>query len=177
VLDIIPAYASIALVFAPGSDPTATRAAVGAWLARTLEAWASGTPAGAGQVSPGPVDLVVHYDGPDLDELAAHAGMSAQEVVRRHVAPTYTVAMLGFAPGFPYLLGMDPALAMPRRDSPRSEVPAGSVGIADAQTGIYPHASPGGWRLIGRTAARLFTPEGSAPTLLRPGDRVRLRAA
>lgn len=179
VLDIVPAYASIAVAFAPGRDPQAARARVGAWIERALAAWSSsGMPSSTGEdegsVS---VDIAVHYDGPDLEELAAHAGMDVQEVVQRHCAPTYTVAMLGFAPGFPYLLGMDPALAMPRRDSPRSAVPAGSVGIADAQTGIYPQASPGGWRLVGRTDARLFTPDADPPTLLRPGDRVRFRPA
>ena len=177
VLDIVPAYASVAVVFAPGRDPQAARARVGAWIARAVDAWSGAPPSAGGNVAGDPIEITVHYDGPDLEEIAAHAGMDVQELLRRHVAATYTVAMLGFAPGFPYLLGMDPALAMPRRPTPRAEVPAGSVGIADAQTGIYPQASPGGWRLLGRTDARLFTPDADPPTLLRPGDRVRFRAA
>lgn len=177
VLDIVPAYASVAVVFAPGRDPQAARARVGAWIARAVDAWLGAPRSAGGNAAGDPIEIPVHYDGPDLEEIAEHAGMDVQELVRRHVGATYTVAMLGFAPGFPYLLGMDPALAMPRRPTPRAEVPAGSVGIADAQTGIYPQASPGGWRLLGRTDARLFTPDADPPTLLRPGDRVRFRAA
>jgi KipI family sensor histidine kinase inhibitor len=84
--------------------------------------------------------------------------------------------MLGFAPGFPYLLGLDPALAMPRRPSPRTRVPAGSIAIGGQQTGIYPQDLPGGWQLIGRTPMRLFDLTAAAPSLLRPGDHVRFRA-
>ena len=84
--------------------------------------------------------------------------------------------MLGFSPGFPYLLGLDPRLAMPRLDTPRTRVPAGSVGIGGAQTGIYPHAGPGGWRIIGRTTLALFDPLHDPPTLLASGDRVRFVA-
>lgn len=177
VLDIVPAYASVAVVFAPGRDPQAARASVGAWIARAIDEWSAPPLSARGGAAGDAIEIPVHYDGPDLEEIAAHVGMDVQELVRRHVAATYTVAMLGFAPGFPYLLGMDPALAMPRRPTPRAEVPGGSVGIADAQTGIYPQASPGGWRLLGRTDARLFTPDAERPTLLRPGDRVRFRAA
>lgn len=114
--------------------------------------------------------------GPDLDDVAAHARLTREEVVARHVAASYRVAMLGFAPGFPYLLGLDPALAMPRRTDPRLSVPAGSVAIGGSQTGIYPQALPGGWHLIGRTPWRLFDLRAAEPSLLRPGDRVRFRA-
>jgi len=102
-----------------------------------------------------------------------HAGITEDEVVRRHASGDYTVAMLGFLPGFPYLLGLDPSIALPRRATPRTSVPAGSVGIGSAQTGIYPCASPGGWHLIGHTPARLFDARLAQPALLAPGDRVR----
>lgn len=114
--------------------------------------------------------------GADLAEVAEHLGLSTDEVIARHVAADYRVAMLGFAPGFPYLLGLDPALAMPRRSDPRQRIPAGSVAIGGAQTGIYPAPLPGGWHLIGRTPLRLFDVAATSPSLLAAGDRVRFRA-
>nr|WP_199048423.1 5-oxoprolinase subunit PxpB [Dyella sp. ASV24] len=114
--------------------------------------------------------------GADLQDVATHARMSPEEVIARHSAPLYHVAMLGFAPGFPYLLGLDPALSMPRRNQPRTRVPAGSVAIGGLQTGIYPQALPGGWHLLGRTPMRLFDLEASAPSLCQPGDRIRFQA-
>jgi len=122
------------------------------------------------------VVLPVRYggvDGPDLGLVARHAGMTEAEVIRRHCAGIYRVTMIGFTPGFPYLSGLDPALATPRLDTPRPRVPAGSVGIGGEQTGVYPMESPGGWRLIGRTAARLFDPHRIPVSLLSPGDGVR----
>jgi KipI family sensor histidine kinase inhibitor len=123
------------------------------------------------------VEIPVRYDGEDLPEVARRTGLDAAEVVRRHTAPEYTVAFLGFSPGFPYLVGLDPALAVPRRDTPRTSIPAGSVGLAGDQTGIYPTASPGGWQLIGRTEATLFDPGRDPPALLAPGDRLRFTVA
>jgi KipI family sensor histidine kinase inhibitor len=123
------------------------------------------------------VEVPVRYDGEDLDEVARLTGLDADEVVRRHTAPEYTVAFLGFSPGFPYLVGLDPALRVPRRDTPRTSIPAGSVGLAGDQTGIYPSASPGGWRLIGRTEVTLFDPARDPPALLAPGGRVRFTVA
>lgn len=125
------------------------------------------------------VDIPVLYGGtagPDLDDVAAHTGLSVAQVIARHSAASYRVAMLGFAPGFPYLLGLDPALAVPRRGDPRISVPAGSVAIGGIQTGIYPQALPGGWQLIGRTPRVLFDLDAPSPSLLRPGDRVRFHA-
>lgn len=125
------------------------------------------------------VEIPVCYGGeagPDLAGVAARTGLSEAEVITRHSAAAYRVAMLGFAPGFPYLLGLDPALAVPRRVDPRMRVPAGSVAIGGNQTGIYPQALPGGWQLIGRTPRVLFDLDASSPSLLRPGDRVRFRA-
>jgi KipI family sensor histidine kinase inhibitor len=113
--------------------------------------------------------------GPDLDAVAAHAGLDACDVIARHVQAGYRVAMLGFMPGFPYLLGLDAALHAPRRASPRTRVPAGSVAIGGAQTGIYPRELPGGWQLIGRTPLTLFDPLREQPALLRPGQHVRFR--
>jgi KipI family sensor histidine kinase inhibitor len=120
-----------------------------------------------------PVEILVGYDGEDLPEVASLTGLDVEEVVRRHTAPEYTVAFLGFSPGFPYLVGLDPALEVPRRDTPRTSIPAGSVGLAGGQTGIYPTASPGGWRLIGRTDLVLFDPAREPATLIHAGDRVR----
>lgn len=110
---------------------------------------------------------------PDLPVVCAHAGLVADEAIRRFSAATYHVAFLGFAPGFPYLLGLPPELATPRLDRPRIHVQAGSVGIAGEQTGIYPAETPGGWRIVGRTPLRLFAPARQPMSLLLPGDEVR----
>ncbi|WEB43884.1 5-oxoprolinase subunit PxpB [Streptomyces yunnanensis] len=119
------------------------------------------------------VELPVHYDGPDLAEVAALWGMSADEVVRLHSGTTFRVAFCGFAPGFGYLTGLPAHLHVPRRENPRTRVPVGSVGLAGAYTGIYPRSSPGGWRLIGRTDAVLWDPRREPAALLAPGTPVR----
>lgn len=122
------------------------------------------------------VEIPVVYggqDGPDLEVVARHTGLSAKEVVKRHSGGQYVVYFIGFMPGFAYMGGLDPQLATPRHAEPRVSIPAGSVGIGGEQTGIYPLASPGGWQLLGRTALPLFDPTQAPPTLLRPGDRVR----
>ncbi len=122
------------------------------------------------------VEIAVVYGGsagPDLENVARHTGLSTKEVIERHSNAEYVVYFLGFLPGFAYMGGLDASLATPRHATPRVSIPAGSVGIGGEQTGIYPMASPGGWQLIGRTALRLFDPTQQAPTLLRPGDRVR----
>jgi KipI family sensor histidine kinase inhibitor len=111
--------------------------------------------------------------GPDLNEVAAIHGLTPDGVVALHTAPVYDVVMVGFTPGFPYLSGLDKRLETPRKSSPRKLVPAGSVGIADRQTGIYSIDSPGGWQIIGRTPIRLFDPNRPDPFLVRPGDRLR----
>lgn len=125
------------------------------------------------------VKIPVRYggaDGPDLEDVAAYHGLTAAEVVTRHTAPTYLVYLLGFAPGFPYLGGLPEGLATPRLDTPRPSVPAGSVGIGGAQTGVYPFETPGGWRIIGRTSAVLYDILREPPALLQPGDEVRFVA-
>ena len=111
--------------------------------------------------------------GPDLAEVAAFAGCSQDEVVALHGSRTYRVYLVGFVPGFPYMGTVDPRIAMPRRATPRVKVPAGSVGIAGEQTGIYPTETPGGWRLIGRTPIRLFDAGREPPCLFEAGARVR----
>lgn len=111
--------------------------------------------------------------GPDLQYVAEHNGLSVQQVVQIHSSADYYVYMLGFLPGFPYLGGLDPRIATPRLSTPRSRVAVGSVGIGGGQTGVYPVESPGGWRIIGRTAIKLFDASQDPPALLKPGDRVR----
>lgn len=119
------------------------------------------------------VDLPVVYDGVDLDEVAAEVDLSADAVVRLHAQGEYVVRFCGFSPGFAYLDGLDPRLHVSRRTSPRTSVPAGSVGMAGEFTGVYPRSSPGGWRLLGRTDATLWDVASDPPALLTPGTRVR----
>ena len=114
--------------------------------------------------------------GPDLGFVSQNAGMSESEVIALHSGTDYLVYTMGFSPGFPYLGGLNPKLNTPRLPSPRTLIPAGSVGIAETQTGLYPVASPGGWRLIGRSPLRLFDPYASPPTVINAGDRVRFVA-
>lgn len=114
--------------------------------------------------------------GPDLDWLADRAGMDAATLVEMHTAAEHTVRLVGFSPGFAYLAGLPGPLHAPRLDQPRPRVPPGSVGIAGGRTGLYPHATPGGWRLIGATPLALFDAARSPPALLRAGDRVRFEA-
>jgi KipI family sensor histidine kinase inhibitor len=111
--------------------------------------------------------------GPDLPDVAAHTGFSADEVIARHSSVEYTVYFIGFSPGFPYMGGLPEALATPRLKTPRTSVPAGSVGIGGSQTGLYPMQWSGGWRLIGRTPMRMFDPEADPPSRLQPGDVVK----
>lgn len=131
------------------------------------------------ELPPRVVEIPVRYGGefgPDLAFVAAHCGLSEKEVVARHSAGEYPVYFIGFTPGFPYLGGMDASIAAPRLATPRPRVPAGSVGIAGAQTGVYPLESPGGWRIIGQTPMRLFDPARNPPALLEPGDVVKFVA-
>lgn len=173
--DLVPAYASLALILRADVASTATLIEAQQYVAAQMPKSGIAVPPAATRE----VRIPVNYggvDGPDLDATAAACGMDAATYVQRHGAGEYRVAMLGFSPGFAYLLGLDPALAAPRLATPRTQVPAGSVGIAGEQTGIYPRASPGGWRLIGRTALTLFDPLRDPPSALQPGDRVRFVA-
>lgn len=145
------------------------------YLLKLLEATTSATPLPAARR----LEIAVLYDaefGPDLAHVAAHHGLTTDEVIRRHTAPDYHVHFLGFCPGFAYLGGLDSGLATPRLASPRIRIPAGSVGIGGEQTGVYPVASPGGWRLIGRTPVRIFDPTIEPAVLLAIGDIIRFRS-
>ncbi|QKE85916.1 allophanate hydrolase subunit 1 [Arthrobacter sp. NEB 688] len=168
VADVVPAARTLLLV---GDDVVPAR------LAEAVRALAPrvGTD---GPVPPeGPVvEVPVRYDGPDLDEVARLVGMDPAAVVAAHTGTPWRVAFGGFAPGFAYLVGGDPRLRVPRRDTPRASVPAGSVGLAGEFSGIYPRASPGGWRLVGRTDVGLWRPDHDPPALLRPGGVVRFVA-
>ncbi|SEN22711.1 5-oxoprolinase subunit PxpB [Lihuaxuella thermophila] len=129
-------------------------------------------------VQPRTVEIPVCYGGefgPDLEFVAKHNGLTPEEVIDIHSNGEYLVYMIGFAPGFPYLGGMPERIAAPRRESPRLSIPAGTVGIAGTQTGVYPIATPGGWQLIGRTPLPLFRPDQNPPSLLQAGDLVRFR--
>jgi KipI family sensor histidine kinase inhibitor len=121
--------------------------------------------------------IPVVYDGPDLDEVASRLGLSTARVIELHGRPTYRVFLVGFVPGWAYLGPLPDELVLPRRATPRTQVPAGSVAIAGQETGIYPLVSPGGWHLIGRTSVRLFLPDSDPPSLFRVGDRVKFFAA
>ncbi|MFD5220097.1 allophanate hydrolase subunit 1 [Streptomyces tendae] len=133
----------------------------------------------AAEVPPAPpraghvVEIPVRYDGPDLAEVAAHWGVSTDEVARVHAGTEFRVAFCGFAPGFGYLTGLPARYDMPRRDTPRTAVPAGSVALAGPYTGVYPRSSPGGWQLIGSTDAVLWDHRRMPAALLSPGTRVR----
>ena len=173
VLDIVPAYTTLALHYDPaevgaGTSPyEAVCEIIAAWLkTQSVE------PSAAGRL----VEIPVCYGGAfgeDLEPLARSRGLSIDEAIAIHCASIYHVHMLGFVPGFAYLGGLDSRLATPRRDTPRARVPAGSVGIAGEQTGIYPLDTPGGWQIIGRTPLPLFKPAASPPSLLNAGDTVR----
>jgi KipI family sensor histidine kinase inhibitor len=120
--------------------------------------------------------IPVVYDGPDLVEAAARLELSVESLVELHTTPIYRVFMVGFVPGWAYLGPLSPQIRLPRLQRPRTVVPAGSVAIAGAQTGIYPLESPGGWHLIGRTSVRPFLPDSDPPLLFHPGDRVKFFA-
>ena len=125
------------------------------------------------------VEIPVCYGGvhgPDLEFVAKHNGLNADEVIQIHTGESYTIHMIGFAPGFPYLGGMSERIAAPRKETPRVRIPERSVGIAGNQTGVYPISTPGGWQLIGRTPIRLFLPEKDIPCLLRAGDKITFRS-
>jgi inhibitor of KinA len=124
------------------------------------------------------IEIPVCYDGefaPDLGDVALHAGLPADEIIRRHSSADYRVSCVGFTPGFPFLSGLPAELATPRRSTPRKEIPEGAVAIGGAQTGVYPRKSPGGWNVIGRTPLRLFDVRREPPALFHAGDHARFR--
>jgi inhibitor of KinA len=167
VLNLHPAYASVLIDFDPRRR---THAQIEALVRECLQQPRQPAP------SPRTVEILVRFggeDGPDLEDVARHTGFTPARVVELFTAPEYLVYFVGFATCFPYLGGLPPELATPRLSTPRRQAPAGSVAICGSQAGVYPLASPGGWRLIGRTSLRLFDPQAAPPPLLRMTDRVR----
>ena len=172
VTDLVPAYTTIGVFY----DPTKAgsldefRETIERALERVIDTTRSRATA--------TVEVPVCYDDEfafDLEEVARRAALSPDEIIRRHAGANYLVSCVGSTPGFPYLSGLSPELATPRRASPRKEIPAGAVAIGGRQAGIYPRKSPGGWNIIGRTPLRLFDVERNPPALFQAGDRVRFR--
>ena len=163
--EAIPAYASVVL----GFDPARASWKDAAAAARTL---ADAPPPPARAIAGRLIEIPTVYDGPDLAETAARSGLSPAELVALHAGREYQVFFLGFMPGLAYTGMLDPRIEAPRLASPRPRVPAGSVGIANGQTVVYPVDSPGGWRLIGRTELDVFDPGRDPAALIRAGDRV-----
>jgi KipI family sensor histidine kinase inhibitor len=162
VIDMVPAARTVLLVH---DDSTSMSQLASHVRGQSLE------PVGQQDVTP--VEIRVAYDGADLAEVAERTGLPEDEVARRHAAGDYVVAFIGFAPGFAYLVGGDPALSVPRRETPRTKVPAGAVALAGEFTGIYPREAPGGWQLIGSTEAIMWDLTRDPPALLPPGTSVR----
>lgn len=167
VEDVVPAYLALTVFY------NSLHASYAEMAAKLLGACERATQR-AGEVSPPRAHLIrVHYDGLDLDAVAAATSLSVSDVILRHSARAYRVDLLGFVPGFAYLSELDPALHLPRRSEPRPRVAAGTVAIAAAQTAVYPLDTPGGWHLIGRTETVMFDPARDPAALLRAGDTVR----
>jgi KipI family sensor histidine kinase inhibitor len=169
VVESVPAYASLLVVYDPlQATPEA--------LKRHLLDLCRSSDEAVQAVPHKTLEIPVAYggeDGPDLDQVAAYHGLSPEAVVRLHSGTVYRVYMIGFTPGFPYMGELPEALETPRRETPRTHIPKGSVAIAQRQTGIYPVESPGGWQIIGRTPVELFDPRLEQPSLLTMGDKVR----
>ena len=168
ILNLHPAYASVLVDFDPRLRSHEQMEAI------VREALLAADP--HEHDAPRTIEIPVRYggdDGPDLEDVARHTGLSIADVIDRFCAAEYLVYFVGFSTCFPYLGGLPPELATPRLSAPRKHVPEGSVAIGGAQAGVYPLASPGGWRLIGRTSTRLFDPQASPPPLLRMGDHIR----
>ncbi len=167
VVECIPAYASVLILY----DPLRVgMSAVKDWAENACQNLESDA-----ERHPKRIEIVVRYggaEGPDLPFVAEYHGVSLADVIEKHTGRVYRVGMMGFMPGFAYLLGLDPSIATPRLATPRTHVPAGSVGIAGSQTGIYPLDAPGGWQLIGRTDQVLFDPVNEPYFALSPGDEV-----
>ena len=165
IVDVVPAFTTVSIHYRPECLEYQTL------RERMNDLLAKGIPHHHGHERQ--VEIPVCYlgaCGPDLDEIAAACGCTSAQVIERHIASPHRVAMLGFAPGFPYITGLDPSLSVPRRATPRTRIPTGTVAIAGSQTGIYPFETPGGWNLIGRTPLKMFDLGRASPCLLRPGD-------
>lgn len=168
VVDVSSAYGCVAVYFDAGAgDPSAIEAAVRNALAETP---AAGVPDIANRPL---VEIPATYDGPDIEEVATRTGLTRLEVIELHSGREYRTHAIGFVPGFAFLGDLDGRLRLPRRDTPRMRVPAGSIGVAGIRTGVYPFVTPGGWHLIAHTGLRMFDPGRMPPALLRVGTRVR----
>lgn len=171
VRDVVPTFRTVAVYF----DPLVVESeAIADRLARAAAADTVGPSA-----PPDPIRIPVRYGGefgPDLADVARFAELSEEEVVARHTAVIYRVFMLGFVPGFAYMGTVDPSISAPRRSTPRTHVPPGSVGIAGGQTGVYPADTPGGWQIIGRTMSRVFDLAWPSLSIFRAGDAVQFIA-
>jgi KipI family sensor histidine kinase inhibitor len=171
IIDLVPAYSSLLVCYDPAQIQCSP---ISDYLRAILQ-----SPQARVFTKPRLVEIPTTYggdSGPDLAFVAEWSGLSESQVVELHTSVIYRVYFVGFAPGFAYLGSVPERIAAPRLETPRTRVPAGSIGIAGRQTGIYPMETPGGWRLIGRTALQLFYHRTDPPTLLRPGDRVRFVA-
>jgi KipI family sensor histidine kinase inhibitor len=167
--ELLPAARTLMLRFDP--DRLSTKALAEALVQRDLTVQQGASRAPRGSL----VEIPMRYDGEDLAEVAQLAGLEVDDIIRRHQQSEFTVAFCGFAPGFAYLVGGDPALQVPRRSTPRPQVPAGSVALGGVYCGVYPQATPGGWRIIGATSLKMWDVDRDPPALLTPGMRVRFR--
>lgn len=168
VEDLVPAARTVLVV----AKATTDLASLSELVTRTL----SDVTATGATGSTDPVEIPVRYDGPDLPEVARLTGLSEEDVISAHTGTPWRVGFGGFAPGFAYLVDGDPRLRVPRRDSPRTKLPAGSVALAGEFSAVYPRESPGGWQIIGSTDVQLWDLEREQPALLRPGDAVQFVA-
>jgi len=168
VAEVVPAYASLTLFY----DPLAVTYAELFEKVRPVVERSRAEPAPADAAPVRTIHIPVRYDGEDLAEVAERTCHTTDEVVSLHSSREYHVYIVGFVPGFAYLGELHPSLVLPRRSAPRKRVPAGSVAVAEAQTGVYPFPTPGGWHLIGRTGVQMFDAASKVPALLRVGDRV-----
>jgi len=171
IIETVPAYSSLSVYFHPltTSFESLSTSVQKLWEELQIE---------TDDISQEVVEIPVLYGGeigPDLDRVAKQSGLTPEEVINHHTSREYRVYMIGFLPGFPYLGGLDEQLATPRLDTPRQNVKAGSVGIADRQTGMYPIDSPGGWNIIGQTPVKLFDPQREDPFLLKAGQSLRFK--
>jgi KipI family sensor histidine kinase inhibitor len=165
---VVPAYRSFAVLY----DPLLTEPEILKQKINLLENEQKDTV----RLESNIVSIPVCYGGacgPDMESVSSHTGLTSEEIIAIHASGEYPIYMIGFTPGFCYLGGLDKRLQTPRRETPRIRIPAGSVGIAEMQTGMYPVESPGGWQIIGRTPLRLFAPERGNPFLYKAGDRIR----
>lgn len=171
VIEVLPAYATVCVVY----NPLITGYEA---MKEALNGLLEGSEADE-QLSANVFEIPVLYNketGPDLDFVSGHSGLSCEEIINIHTSREYLIYMLGFAPGFPYLVGMDERIAAPRLKVPRQKIVPGSVGIAGSQTGMYPIESPGGWQLIGRTPLKLYDPHRNPPVYYNAGDYIKYKA-